>query len=69
MGFEDVFRPVVFTTVIPTEYKITTLMHDHVYRMGVAWQNVAYNQPPHLGYYLGDGTRKMLHLQRKESAF
>lgn len=44
----------VFTTVIPTEYKITTLMHDHVYRMGVAWQNVAYNQPPHLGYYLGD---------------
>jgi rhamnogalacturonan endolyase len=29
-------------------------MHDHVYRMGVAWQNVAYNQPPHLGYYLPD---------------
>ena len=22
--------------------------------MGVAWQNVAYNQPPHLGYYLPD---------------
>ena len=30
-------------------------MHDHVYRMGIAWQNVAYNQPPHLGYYIGDG--------------
>ena len=30
------------------------LLHDHVYRMGVAWQNVAYNQPPHLGYYLPD---------------
>lgn len=44
----------VFTTIIPTEYKITTLMHDPVYRMGIAWQNVAYNQPPHLGYYLGD---------------
>ena len=29
-------------------------MHDHVYRMGVAWQNTAYNQPPHLGYYLPD---------------
>ena len=27
-------------------------MHDHIYRMGVAWQNVGYNQPPHLGYYL-----------------
>ena len=44
----------VFTTIIPTEYKIATLMHDPVYRMGIAWQNVAYNQPPHLGYYLGD---------------
>jgi hypothetical protein len=22
--------------------------------MGVAWQNCAYNQPPHLGYYLPD---------------
>ena len=29
-------------------------MHDHVYRMGIAWQNCAYNQPPHLGYYLPD---------------
>ena len=27
-------------------------MHDHVYRMGITWQNAAYNQPPHLGYYL-----------------
>lgn len=44
----------LFTTTIPTEYKVTTLMHDHVYRMGIAWQNVAYNQPPHLGYYLAD---------------
>lgn len=44
----------VFTTTIPTDHKVTTLMHDHVYRMGIAWQNVAYNQPPHLGYYLPD---------------
>jgi len=29
-------------------------MHDHVYRMGITWQNVAYNQPPHLGYFLPD---------------
>ena len=46
---------VVFTSTTPTEYRIPTLMHDHVYRMGIAWQNVAYNQPPHLGYYIGDG--------------
>ena len=44
----------IFTTNIPTSYRVVTLMHDHVYRMGVAWQNVAYNQPPHLGYYLPD---------------
>ena len=29
-------------------------MEDHVYRMGVVWQNSSYNQPPHLGYYLPD---------------
>ena len=39
---------------------VPTLMHDHVYRMGVAWQNTAYNQPPHLGYYLPDYTSGML---------
>ncbi len=44
----------IFTTTSPSEYKIGCLMEDHVYRMGVAWQNVAYNQPPHLGFYLPD---------------
>lgn len=44
----------IFTTNLPTTFRVPTLMHDHVYRLGVAWQNVAYNQPPHLGYYLPD---------------
>lgn len=44
----------IFTTSVPTDYRVPTLMHDHTYRMGVAWQNTAYNQPPHLGYYLPD---------------
>lgn len=44
----------IFTTNEPTTYRVPTLMHDHTYRMGVAWQNTAYNQPPHLGYYLPD---------------
>ncbi len=47
----------LFTTTIPTEYRLKTLMHDPVYRLGIAWQNVVYNQPPHLGYYVGDGIR------------
>lgn len=46
---------IIFTTTTPTNYKLFTLMHDPVYRLGVAWQNVAYNQPPHLGFYMGDG--------------
>ena len=44
----------IYTTVTPTEYRVPTLMHDHTYRMGICWQNTAYNQPPHLGYYLPD---------------
>ncbi|MBQ8127279.1 MAG: rhamnogalacturonan lyase [Prevotella sp.] len=44
----------IYSTNTPTTYRVPTLMHDHTYRMGVCWQNVAYNQPPHLGYYLPD---------------
>lgn len=45
----------IFTTTIPTTNRIYTLMHDPQYRLSIAWQNVAYNQPPHTGFYLGDG--------------
>jgi rhamnogalacturonan endolyase len=43
----------IFTTTIPTDLRMPTLMHDPVYRMGVAWQNVSYNQPAHTGFFLG----------------
>ena len=49
----------IFTTNIPTEYRIPTLMHNHIYRLSVAWQNVGYNQPPHLGYYLPDHAERI----------
>lgn len=45
----------IYTTTDVTDKRIYTLMHDPVYRLSVAWQNVAYNQPPHTGFYLGDG--------------
>jgi rhamnogalacturonan endolyase len=45
----------IFTTTIPTRHRLATLMHDPIYRLGVAWQNVAYNQPAHTGFFLGDG--------------
>lgn len=43
---------IIFTTTIPTEYKVPCLMTDRQYREAIAWQNVAYNQPPHLSYNL-----------------
>lgn len=43
----------IFTTDIPTEYKMTTLMHDTQYRAAIAWQNAGYNQPPHPSFYIG----------------
>ncbi|MBP7792882.1 MAG: rhamnogalacturonan lyase [Candidatus Goldbacteria bacterium] len=46
---------VIFTTTTETSFRMYTLMHDPIYRLGIAWQNVAYNQPPHLGFYLYDG--------------
>ncbi|MBY0215727.1 rhamnogalacturonan lyase [Paenibacillus illinoisensis] len=45
----------IYTTTAVTDKRIYTLMHDPVYRLGIAWQNVAYNQPPHTGFYLGEG--------------
>ncbi len=47
----------ISTTPEPTEMRLVTLCHDPQYRLAVAWQNVGYNQPPHPGYYLGDGMK------------
>lgn len=47
-------RIMIFSTPEPTEFKVPCLMQDHVYRMGIAWQNSSYNQPPHLGYSLAE---------------
>jgi rhamnogalacturonan endolyase len=44
----------IYSTNIPTEFGLTTLMQDTQYRVAIAWQNTAYNQPPHPGFYLGD---------------
>jgi hypothetical protein len=43
----------VYTTTTPTTYRLYTLMHDPVYRMSVCSENVAYNQPPEPGIYIG----------------
>jgi rhamnogalacturonan endolyase len=52
---DDPSKLFIYTTTLPTTHRIYTLMHDPIYRLGVAWQNVEYNQPPYLGFYIGDG--------------
>ena len=43
----------IYFSTIPTDYRLTTLMHDSQYRCAIAWQNVGYNQSPHTSYYIG----------------
>jgi rhamnogalacturonan endolyase len=48
----------IYSTTIPSKYRLYTLMHDPQFRLSIAWQNVGYNQPPHPGFYLGKGMKK-----------
>lgn len=44
----------VYTTGLSTEHDLYTLWHDHQYRQAMVWQMMAYNQPPHLSFFLGE---------------
>lgn len=55
----DASMVTIFGTPVKTDYRVYTLMHDPHYRVSIAWQNVAYNQPPHLGYYLPDAVKNL----------
>lgn len=48
----------LYTTTIPTTQRLYTLAQDPTYRVAMSWQNTAYNQPPHLGFFLGHGADK-----------
>ena len=43
----------VFSTWYPTDHRFPWLMTDHTYLLSCINQNVGYNQPTNLGYYLG----------------
>lgn len=45
----------IWCTTSPTDVRITTLMHDTQYRAQSCCQQSAYNQPPHVSYFLGTG--------------
>ncbi|NJQ03075.1 rhamnogalacturonan lyase [Streptomyces zingiberis] len=45
----------IYSTPHTTDRRITTLLHDAQYRTALAWQNTAYNQPPHPSFFIGNG--------------
>ncbi|WP_031041968.1 rhamnogalacturonan lyase [Streptomyces sp. NRRL F-5650] len=45
----------IYSSPHDTDTRITTLLHDTQYRTALAWQNTAYNQPPHPSFFLGAG--------------
>ena len=45
----------IYTTSASTDVRLRTLMHDPVYRQSVARENISYNQPPHPGFFIGEG--------------
>ena len=43
----------LYVSPIPTEYRFHTFLEDPIYRISIATQNVAYNQPTQPGFYFG----------------
>jgi hypothetical protein len=43
----------IYSTTDPTGISRPSLMQDRQYREAVAWQNTAYNQPPHPSFAIG----------------
>lgn len=44
----------IYTTTIPTEHRLYTLLHDPQYRNAMVWQMNGYNQTPHVSYFVGE---------------
>ena len=43
----------IFSTTDPTSISHVSLLQDRQYREAIAWQNTAYNQPPHPSFAMG----------------
>lgn len=48
----------LYVSPVPTEYRFHTFLEDPVYRISIATQNVAYNQPTQPGFYFGPDLKK-----------
>lgn len=55
---EDSHALRLYISPIPTSYRFHTFLEDPVYRISIATQNVAYNQPTQPGFYFGPDLKK-----------
>ena len=46
----------IYTNIDDCKHKLFTLMHDTMYRTGIAWQNDCYNQPCYTKFYFAHDT-------------
>lgn len=49
----------LYVSTEPTDYRFHTFLEDPVYRISIATQNVAYNQPTQTGFYFGSDLGKI----------
>lgn len=57
----------IFSTWYPSDYAFPWLMTDHVYNMSAINQNIGYNQPNQLGYYIGSDMDTVTGIKHVES--
>lgn len=48
----------LYVSTLPTDYRFHTFLEDPAYRISIATQNVAYNQPTQPGFYFGPDLKK-----------
>lgn len=44
----------IYTSATATDFGMPSLWFDHQYRQAMVWQMMAYNQPPHVSYFMGE---------------
>lgn len=58
----------IYMTEKSTNYRFHSFLQDHIYRMGIVYQNVAYNQPTHTGFYFGSDLENIFVSKKIETA-
>ncbi len=49
----------IYMTDIPAANRMPTLLNDRMYRLSLVWQNVGYNQPPHVSFDMAERFKEL----------